>query len=161
MKVLRFILVLVVLAYAGWLAWPFLAPIVGPLLGGPEPEAARAGASVALDVGGNLPVSALWIGAIALYLISALMLGAGNTKAAIAYFLGFIADAALRLALAPGSERVSAEIAARSAEAAPMAAPGGVDLQWIILGALVVIGLQVAVARRRLRRARRPGPLAN
>jgi hypothetical protein len=160
MKLLRIVLVLIVVAYAGWLAWPFLAPIVGPLVGLGGPEAARAGSAATLDFGGGLPVTALLLGAVGLYLISALMLGAGSPKAVIAYFLGFLADAALRLALAPGSESVSADIAARSAQVAPMSAVGGVDLQWIVLGVLVVIGLLVLLASRRQRRARKPGHLA-
>ena len=41
MKLLRFLVVVAVLAYAGWLAWPFLAPFIE---GAGQPEAAvRAG----------------------------------------------------------------------------------------------------------------------
>ncbi|MBX9461225.1 MAG: hypothetical protein KL785_09180 [Brevundimonas sp.] len=99
MKLLRFVVVLAVLAYAGWLAWPFLSPFLEGA--GPEAAALRAGAEAqgGGELFGFLPVWALWIGAIALYVISALMLGSGNSKSAIAYFLAFIADAALRLAL--------------------------------------------------------------
>mgnify|MGYP003655052667 CR=1 FL=1 len=97
MKLLRFILVLVVIAYAGWLIWPVLSPF----LEGASPEAAsmRAGAEAGA---GGLPTAVFWIAAAVLYLVAALMLGAGNPRAAIAYFLGFIADAALRLALDNG-----------------------------------------------------------
>jgi hypothetical protein len=156
MKFLRFVLVLAVIGYAGWLAWPFIAPF----LEGAAPEAAamRAGAEAS---GGGVPTAALWIGAVVLYLIAALMLGAGNPRAAVAYFLGFIADAALRLALDrnDGGAGPSTDIAARSAEAMPMTT-GGIDPTWIILGVLLVVGVLVVVASRRRRRRRTPGHLA-
>ena len=139
MKILRFVLVLAVIAYAGWLA------------------AMRAGAEA--EMGGGVPVAVLWIGAVGLYLIAALMLGSGNPKAAIAYFLGFIADAVLRLAIDRGGAG-SGEIAARSAEAAPMAASAGIDPTWLILGALVVVGLLIFVVSRRRRSTRVPGQLS-
>lgn len=160
MRILRIVLAVIVAAYAGWLAWPFLGPMVALIVGGTGAEGARAGASALSGAGGGLPVAALWIGAVVLYLISALMLGWGNARAAIAYFLGFAADAILRLALAPGSESVSADIAARSVAAEPVASALSVDPHWIVLGALVVIGLVVAFASRRRRRARAPGQLA-
>ena len=153
MKLLRFILVLVVIAYAGWLIWP----VVSPFLEGASPEAAsmRAGAEAG---SGGLPTAVLWIAAAVLYLVAALMLGSGNPKAAIAYFLGFIADAALRLALDSGSG--GGELAARSAEAMGPATSGlGVDPTWLILGALLVLGGLVVVASRRRRRQRTAGQL--
>lgn len=163
MKLLRGILVLTILAYAGWLAWPLLSPFLGPLVGGASPEMAsmRGGADLAFD-GPGLPGAALWIGAVALYFISALMLGAGNPKAAIAYFLGFLADAAVKLALAGGGggsdAARSAEITTFGAEAAPFAA--GLDPVWLALGALFVVGLLVVLTLRRRRRTRVPGQLA-
>ncbi|MFT4911509.1 MAG: hypothetical protein ACI9YM_000079 [Brevundimonas sp.] len=153
MKLLRFILVLVVIAYAGWLAWP----IVSPFLEGASPGAAamRAGAEAA---GGGLPTAVLWIAAAVLYLVAALMLGAGNPRAAIAYFLGFIADAALRLALDSGGS--GSDIAARSAEAVGPATSGlGIDPVWLVLAALLVVGVLVVLASRRRRRVRTPGQL--
>ena len=154
MKILRFILVIAVIGYAGWLAWPFISPFFEGA--GPEASAARSGATVMLDTGGDMTTAALWIGAVALYLISALLLGAGNPRAALAYFLGFAADVVLRLALSP-DRGVSADIAARSAEAVP--APGGIDPQWIVIAVLIVIGLLVVAAGRRVRRRREPGLL--
>ncbi|WP_339873863.1 LPXTG cell wall anchor domain-containing protein [uncultured Brevundimonas sp.] len=153
MKLLRFILVLVVLAYAGWLVWP----IVSPFLEGASPGAAsmRAGAEAGSQ---GLPTAVLWIAAAVLYLVAALMLGSGNPKAAIAYFLGFIADAALRLALDGG--RAGGEIAARSAEAVGPATSGlGIDPTWLVLGALLVLGGLIVVVSRRRRRHRTPGQL--
>ena len=155
MKILRFVLVLAVIGYAGWLAWPFLAPFFE----GAAPDAAAMRAGAEAEMGGGLPVAVLWIGAVALYLIAAMLLGSGNPRAAIAYFLGFIADAVLRLAIDRGSSGNN-EIAARSAEAAPMAADAGIDPTWLILGVLVVVGLLIFAVSRRRRIARTPGQLS-
>lgn len=162
MKLLRGILVLAILAYAGWLAWPLLSPFLEPLIGGASPEMAsmRGGADMIFD-GPGLPGAALWIGAVVLYFLSALMLSAGDPKAAVAYFLGFLADAAVKLALADGGggdAARSADISAFGAEAAPYAA--GPDPVWLALGALFVVGLLVVVTLRRRRRTRVPGQLA-
>lgn len=159
MSLLRFILVVAVLGYAGWLAWP----LVSPFLEGAAPEAAgaRAGATAVLDSGGLMP-AALWIAAVVLYVFAALLLGAGNAKAAIAYFLGFLADAALRLALSDGGPLAGSgaggEFATRSAEIVP--ASGGLNPVWILLGVLLLIGVLVAIASQRRRRHRVPGHLA-
>ena len=156
MKLLRVILVLAVIAYAGWLAWP----VVSPFLEGAAPDSAAMRAGAEADVGGGLPVGLLWIGAAFLYLVSALMLGAGNPKAVIAYVLGFLADATLRLAL---DSTGGGEIAARSAEAlGPVQTASGlsVDPTWLVLAALAVVGGLVALAARRRRRTRAPGQLA-
>ena len=155
MKILRFVLVLAVIGYAGWLAWPFLAPFFE----GAAPDAAAMRAGAEAEMGGGLPVAVLWIGAVALYLLAAMLLGSGNPRAAIAYFLGFIADAVLRLAIDRGSSGNN-EIAARSAEAAPMAADAGIDPTWLILGVLVVVGLLIFAVSRRRRIARTPGQLS-
>src|SRR5690606_4625516 len=140
-QILRVVLVLAVLAYAGWLAWP----LVSPLLEGPP-----GGAGLQTDAvsdgwlsGAWLSGAWLWIVAAVLYVVAALMLGAGNPKAAIAYFLGFLADAALRLAIdRQGSEAgpMNADIAARSAQAA---APSGLSLDptLLVLASLLVVGV--------------------
>jgi hypothetical protein len=161
MKLLRFIVVLAVIGYAGWLAWPFISPF----LEGAAPDVAASRMGAEAESGGELfgflPVWTLWAGAVGLYLIAALMLGAGNSRAAVAYFLGFIADAVLRLALAqPGG----AEVAARSGGPTTMSAPEAVsglpfDPVWLVLGALLVLGLLVVVASRRIRRRRVAGEL--
>lgn len=159
MKLLRLVVVLAVLAYAGWLAWPFLSPLIDG--GGSDVATMRAGAEAhgAGEFFGFLPGWTLWAGAIVLYVVAALMLGSGNPKAAIAYFLGFLADAALRLAIDNrGGE------AARSGPttmAAPEAVSGlPVEPVWLVLGALVVLGILVVIASRRIRRARTPGQLS-
>lgn len=151
MKILRFLLVLAVIGYVGWLAWP----AVGPMLQGGVSDFTAGGFDL------TAPSTLLWVGAIGLYLIAAFMLGSGNPRAAVAYFLGFIADAVLRLAI-DSSGGKSADVAERSIEATTMAAPAGagVDPTWIVLGALLVIGLLVVAVSRRRRRARTPGQLA-
>lgn len=158
MKLLRFVVVAAVLAYAGWLAWPFLSPFIE----GAAPGAAVARAGAEAQGGGELfgllPAWALWAAAIGLYVISALMLGAGDGRAAAAYFLAFAADAALRLAL----DRRGGEAALPGP--APMAAPEGLALPadpvWLTLAALAGLGVLVVIAGRRIRRRRTPGQLA-
>lgn len=159
MKLLRFIVALAVVGYAGWLAWPFLSPFLEGA--GPDVAASRMGAEAQSggELFGFLPAWTLWAGAVGLYLVAALMLGAGNPKAAVAYFLGFIADAVLRLAMQQGGGD-----AARSAGPTSMAAPeamGGlpVDPLWLVLGGLFLLGVLVVVAGRRIRRKREAGQL--
>lgn len=163
MKILRIILVLAVLAYAGWLAWP----VVSPFFEGP-PDTASIQAGAVIDGAPSTEVW-LWIAAAVLYVIAAVMLGAGNPKAAIAYFLGFLADAALRLAIdrhdggpttmSADADGMGADIAARSAEAV---APAGlsVDPTWLVLGVLLIVGIVIVAVTRRRGRKRRPGHLA-
>ncbi len=166
MKILRFVLVLAVIGYAGWLAWPFISPFFE----GATTEVATERAGAMAEAGGGIPQAALWIGAVLLYLIAAFMLGSGNPKAAVAYFLGFLADAVLRLAIdrSGGSGPASASIQAdtyagggeiaRSAEAV---APAGLPVEptWLILGVLLVIGLVIVAVTRRRRRQRQAGHL--
>jgi LPXTG-motif cell wall-anchored protein len=163
MRILRVVLLLAVLAYAGWLAWPF----VSPLLEGADPGAAitRAGAEMG---SGGLMTGALWIGAVLLYLIAAVLLGSGNPRAVIAYFLGFMADAALRLAIDRGGAGAASSRSADSfaKDAGPMSVPidagasAGIDPLWLLLGGLVLLGLLIFLATRRRRRVRTPGQLA-
>lgn len=160
MKLLRFIVVLAVIGYAGWLAWPFISPFLEGA--GPDAAASRMGAEAQSggDLFGFLPAWTLWVGAVGLYLIAALLLGSGNPKAAVAYFLGFIADAVLRLAL----DQPGGDVSARSAGPETMAAPdsmGGlpVDPVWLVLGAVFLLGVLVVIASRRIRRRREAGQL--
>jgi hypothetical protein len=168
MKVVRIVLVLLVIAYAGWLAWPVLSPFfeAAPL------DVAAERARGMAEAGGGIPQAALWIGAVVLYLVAAVMLGSGNPRAAVAYFLGFIADAVLRLAIdrssgpGPASASIQAdtragggEIAERSAEAlAPAGLP--VDPTWLILGVLLIVGVLVVVLSRRRGRRHASGQRA-
>jgi hypothetical protein len=175
MKILRIVLVLAVLAYAGWLAWPFLSPFLEGA--GLDTATTRAGAEA--QVGLDLPVIALWGGAVLLYLVAAGLLGSGNPKAGVAYFLGFMADAVLRLAIDRGGFDIGSSSGAGGkidpnapsmqstiTEGGPAAAPGGlgadlgVDPTWLVLGALVVIGILIVVVTRARRRKRTPGQLS-
>ncbi|RZJ43792.1 MAG: hypothetical protein EON87_11435 [Brevundimonas sp.] len=155
MKILRILVALAIIGYAGWLAWPFLSPLIDGA--SPDMGSMRAEAEVLTggDLFGFIPGWALWVGAIVLYLVAALMLGAGNTKASVAYFLGFIADAVLRLAMDRSGG--NADIAARSA---PPASDFPIDPLWLILGALFLLGVLVVVLARRQRRHRIPGQLS-
>lgn len=162
MKVLRFIVVLAVIGYAGWLAWPFVQSLTSGGVSDLSGVAAQADAGAGGDLFGVLPAWTLWAGAVALYLIAALMLGAGNSKAAVAYFLGFVADAVLRLAL---DRNGGADIAARSGGPTTMAAPEAAsslpfDPLWLALGALFLLGVLVVIASRRIRRKRVAGQFA-
>jgi hypothetical protein len=159
MKVLRLVVVLAVLVYAGWLTWPFLSPFFEG--GGREAAALEAGAEVqgAAELFGFLPAWVLWVGAIGLYVISALMLGSGNSKAFLAYLLAFLADAALRLAL--DQQGGEAALTGPATMTAPDVAAGlPMEPIWLTLGALVVLGVLVMIAGRRIRRARTPGQFA-
>lgn len=161
MKLLRFVVVALVLGYAGWLAWPYLAPMLGVDTAA-GPEAMRSAAQGGQLVFGVLPWWSVLLAAIGLYVVAALMLGSGSSKAAIAYFLGFLADVALRLAIdgrSPGDLFSTSE--APMASAAREAVPGlPVDPLWLALGGLLVLGLLVVVASRRIRRKRLPGQFA-
>lgn len=161
MKLLRFVVVVAIIGYAGWLAWPFISPFLEG--SGPDVAASRMGteAESGGELFGFLPAWILWAGAVVLYLIAALMLGAGNSRAAVAYFLGFLADAVLRLALAqPGAADIAARSAGPTTMAAPEAASGlPVEPVWLMLGALFLLGVLVIVAGRRIRRKREAGQL--
>lgn len=161
MKVLRFIVVLAVVGYAGWLAWPFIQPLVqggAPDLAG---VAAQADAGAGGDLFGVIPAWTLWVAAVALYLVAALMLGSGNPRAAVAYFLGFIADAVLRLALDHNGGDVAARSDGPTTMAVPEAASGlPFDPLWLALGALFLLGVLVVFASRRIRRKRVAGQFA-
>jgi hypothetical protein len=87
------------------------------------------------------------------------LLGSGNAKAAVAYFLAFAADVVLRLAI----DR-QGDVGARSTGPTTMAAPEAiqglpVEPVWIVLGALFLLGVLVIVASRRIRRKRTAGQL--
>jgi hypothetical protein len=159
LTLLRWVLALAVLAYAGWLAWPFVSPFLegaSPGAASMRAEAETAGAGALFGV---IPTAALWIGAVVLYLLAALLLGSGNPRAAVAYFLGFIADAAFRLALDQGGGGPAAR---STTMAAPATAPGGlpVDPLWLVLGALLILGLLIVAVSRRRKARRSAGYLA-
>lgn len=159
MKLLRLILVLALVAYAGWLAWPLLSPLIQG--GGTETFARASVEAPASDqLFGFLPSWALWAVAIGFYLIAALLLGSGNPKAAVAYFLGFLADAALRLALDSSGDGEAARAGPATFAAPDAVSSLPVDPLWLVLGGLFLVGVLVMLAARRVRRARNPGQLA-
>ncbi|MGZ9113385.1 MAG: hypothetical protein ACXW3K_02065 [Brevundimonas sp.] len=160
MKLLRLIVMLAVLGYAGWLAWPFISPLIEGAAPGAAAARAGAGAPTGGDLFGVLPVWTLWAGATGLYVIAALMLGAGNTRAAAAYFLGFAADVVLRLAIdrqGDGAARSGGPTTITAPEAIQGAAP--VEPVWMVLGAVFLLGVLVMFASRRIRRKRTAGQL--
>lgn len=146
MKLLRLLLAAAVLAYAGWLAWPMLSPWFEGAA--PGEAAARSGAEAALAAAGNTPRLIVWGAAILLYVLSALLLGAGNPRAVVAYLMAFAADAFLRIAMADGGGLTDAS--ARTLDVAP----AGIDPQWVILGLLLLGAALVMLASRRRRRQR-------
>lgn len=151
MRILRILLAVAILAYAGFLAWPVISPWFEGA--GADAAATRSGAEALAVAERNLPATLLWGGAIVLYVVSALMLAGGNSRAFIAYLFGFAADAILRLAIQGGE--AGDDSLARTAEAAP----AGLDPVWFTLGAMVLVGALVAFASRRTVRARQPGQL--
>jgi len=123
MKYLRWLIVLVVLAYVGWIAFPVVkayvlpAPDHGPTIsarsmdstdysGGfdapmtgeaatPVTDSIQGDTAVQAMETGNKPVVWLWGAVIGLYLMAALLHANGNIRAALIYGLGFVADVIL------------------------------------------------------------------
>ncbi|MBC6981542.1 hypothetical protein [Caulobacter sp. 17J80-11] len=124
MKALRWIVVVLILAYVAWIA----VPGVVAMFSGPQPPTHnRSVAADPIDVGGpgmsepgggiatlaegsvqgqaaaeavethDFPVIALWAGAIALYLIAAVLFANGSMRATLAYGAAFAADLVLNL----------------------------------------------------------------
>ena len=82
MKMLRWIVVLAVLAYTVWLAWPLAQPFVGGAA--PAATQVQAPGGLVADLQ-NTPRSLLWAVAVALYLLSALMFAGRSARAFVAY----------------------------------------------------------------------------
>lgn len=121
MKLIRYLLVVVTILYAAWIAFPVAKAFLFPPEMGqavPSMQADRidhsAGSSMPMEgemtlpmesIQGdtaveaietqNTPVVALWAGVIVLYLVAALLHANGNVRAALTYGLGFLADLAL------------------------------------------------------------------
>ncbi len=122
MKYLRWLIVLIVVLYAAWIAFPvvkaYLQPVdssqnvpsmardSGDYSGGfdtpmPGDEAKPVSESIQGDTAvtaietHNTPVIWLWGGVIVLYLLAAWLHAKGNLRAALAYGLAFLADLAL------------------------------------------------------------------
>lgn len=75
---------LLIAAYAGWLAWPFVQPLS---TGASIPDAVASVTGEAARLGGLLP--SLWLGSAALYLIAGVLTAARVGAAPGAYFLAF------------------------------------------------------------------------
>jgi hypothetical protein len=117
----RSLVVVLVIVYAGWIAWPVLSNWLLPDYGPQAPTyrmdnsdyTGRSGLPVdvyapeapiesiqgenALNAvaSGDVPVFVLWGAVIGLYLVAAFLHANGNLRATAAYTLGFIADLAL------------------------------------------------------------------
>lgn len=123
MKILRWFIAALVLAYTVWISWPV---IQAKVLGGPDEPFVSSRAADDIDYRGgysmapirdpyappfeesiqgrtaleaietdNQPVIWLWASVVALYVIAAFLFANGNLRAAFAYGLGFIADVVL------------------------------------------------------------------
>jgi len=122
MKVVRWLLVVLVVLYAGWIAWPVVRSVVFPSAPAPVtgmrsmdesdyqggfngPATAETPAIMTESIQGdtaiqaietqNTPVIVLWSAVILLYLIAAWLHANGNLRAAFIYLLGLVADVIL------------------------------------------------------------------
>ena len=119
MKFFRYLLVIITLLYAAWIAFPvarnyLFPPEIGQSV--PSMQADRVDHSSGMSMGEaaalptesiqgstaveaieteNTPVVALWAGVIFLYVVAALLHANGNMRSALTYAVGFLADLAL------------------------------------------------------------------
>lgn len=115
MQSLRRVLVILLLAYVAWVAWPGVkalieAPTTPPSLTGvdhrvngksffealtsPSPQGEAAAAAV---MQGDMPILALWGGVCLLYLIAAFLFATANSRAGGAYFAALAGDVVLTI----------------------------------------------------------------
>lgn len=143
--VLRVAAALAVTAYAGWLAWPLLAPFNGAAV----EEAGQA--AVALVRNATAPQGTLWIVGILFYLAAAALTLIGSGRAALVFLIGFMADVLLRLTIDQQGPGGPADIGGRAMEAlAPFGL--GFDPAPLTLAALAILGwLVYALDQRRAR----------
>jgi hypothetical protein len=178
MKYLRWIISLIVLIYAGYIAFPVIKNMMFPTY---EPEISTRSADSGGPVGGmapttfedygapievpaesiqgetavvametgNMPVLALWGGVVGLYIVSALLLTNGNLRAALAYGAAFLADVVLTF-LTKG--QAGSGIFDRIIDVL-----SGWDPRYTITLIALVLGFVILMARERpLRRRRLP-----
>jgi len=163
MKALRTVLVIAILAYAGWIAIPGVQTLVSqymaPAAAGPppSPEAAvedlapvaeaapQAEATATAVAEGDAPRIGLWMAAVGLYLVAALLFAGNNARAFVAYMLAFGADVVLMLLSRP-----EATSYARTAivEAIP-------DLRLAAIVGLGIVGLVILTTAGRIGDTRR------
>lgn len=128
---------LTILAYAVWLIWPAVQPLVAGATGATVvssivDEATRIGWAA---VG-------LWLAASLLYLVAGGLTAGGVVAAPGAYFLAFAAEILLRLVLRDAAGANLSDVAARgSASLAGLRL--AVDAAPLALGALLAVGLLV------------------
>ncbi len=153
MKALRTIVVIALLGYVAWIAIPgvqtFVSQYMAPAEAGPPPppeaavdelapavEAAPQAEATATAVAeGDAPRISLWMVAVAFYLIAAMLLANGNARAFIAYLIGFAADVVLMQMNRPDMQIMRSTVEG--------AIP---DLKWIVIAALVAVGLVILAA---------------
>lgn len=169
MKLLKWILVGLLLAYVAYIAWPVLRAYVIPTDTGPAmtrqvdqgdfstpmsvPDSPMAveesiqgeTATVAMETG-NIPVVTLWGAVIALYLLAALLFANGNMRASLAYGSAFLADVALTF-LTKG--QAGSGLVDRLLEIL-----SGWDPRYILTLVALVLGFLLVLARSRPARIR-------
>ena len=150
MKALRTIVVIALLGYVAWIAIPgvqtFVSQYMAPAEAGPPPppeaavedlapavEAAPQAEATATAVAeGNAPKISLWMVAVGFYLVAAMLLANGNTRAFIAYLIGFAADVVLMMFNRPDMSILRSTVEG--------AIP---DLKWFVIAGLVAGGIAI------------------
>lgn len=141
--VLRVAVACLVAAYAGWIAWPALAPFNGV----PFAEAWQTATTMVQSA--PWPHSAFWIVSILFYLAAAILTLIGSGRAAVIFLIGFMTEILLRVTIDQHGPGGPADVLARAKEAlAPLGL--GVDPLPLTLGAIAIVGLVVyALDQRR------------
>ena len=162
MKSLRWIIVVAILAYVAWIAVPgvqtFVTQYLAPAEAGPPPpeaavedlgavaEAAPQAEATATAVAeGDAPKIGLWMAAVGLYLVAALLFAGNNARAFLAYMLAFAADVVLMLLSRP-------ETTAYARTAIVDAIP---DLRLAAIVGLGIVGLVILTTAGRIGQPRR------
>lgn len=149
MKALRTVLVVAILVYAGWIAIPGVQTLftqyLAPAEAGPPPpeqavedlapavEAAPQSETTATAVAeGDAPRIGLWVAAVGLYLVAAVLFANGNTRAFLAYMLAFASDVVLMMLNRPDMQIMRSTVES--------AVP---DLKWIVIAGLGAVGIAI------------------
>ena len=159
--VLRVLVAVIVAVYAGWIAWPVLAPFSGA----PFAEAWPTAVNLVRNV--PAPHVAFWIVSILFYLVASLLTLIGSGRAAVIFLIGFLTEILLRLSIDQHGPGGPADIHQRANEGLePLGL--GVDPVPLTLAAVAILGLVVYALdlrivcapdqRREKPGGRRPGP---
>ncbi|AQR60630.1 hypothetical protein BZG35_02430 [Brevundimonas sp. LM2] len=138
--VLRVLLAIVIVAYATWLALPLGAALAaGQTVGQVWSGLAATGSTEALMIAAGL------LATIVLYGAGGLATAAGWSWAPGLFFLGFMGDIVLRLAVAGGAVQPGTEALEIGARAEAMLRPLGVTVETtpLTLAILLAVGLAV------------------